>query len=176
MSSTRLIYFMYHHYQHCFLSKAPQMPQPSMESFTLFPLLPTELRLKIWDFVAEEPNIVELSCTPTASYLPDGRWFSHSRPPIIFRTCSESRAVAMAHYDALTFSPDVVGIPCKTKLYINFAIDTLWICSDMVGILRAQISSSRCVTNYLYSLDVSLENTTHETLSQAPNFFLIRQC
>jgi hypothetical protein len=131
MSEIRLIYFMYHHYQHCFLSKKPLMSPPATESFTLFPLLPQELRLQIWEAVAEEPNTVELSCTPTASYLPDGRWFSHTKPPTIFRICSESRAVAMAHYDVLTFSPDVVGIPCKTELYINFAVDTLWVCSDM---------------------------------------------
>jgi hypothetical protein len=129
MSSTRLIYFMYHHYQHCFLSKVSKMTTPSTESFTLFPVLPAELRLKVWDMVAEEPNTLEISCTPTASYLPDGRWFSHSKPPTIFRICSESRAVAMAHYDVLTFSPDVVGIPCKGDLYINFSVDTLWVCS-----------------------------------------------
>ena len=37
----------------------------------------------------------------------------------------------MALYDVLTFSPDVVGIPCKAELYINFAVDTLWVCGDM---------------------------------------------
>jgi 2EXR family len=131
MSETRLIFFMYHHYQHCFISKEKPMPPPSSSIFTLFPRLPTELRLKIWDAVAEEPNNVELSCTPTASYLPDGRWFSHSKPPVLFRICSESRAVAMAHYDVLTFSPDMVGIPYKGNLYINFAVDTLWVCADM---------------------------------------------
>ena len=131
MSETRLIYFMYHHYQHCFISKAKLLPPPSTESFTVFPLLPTELRLKIWEHVADRPNTVELSCTPTASYLPDGRWFSHSKPPTIFHICLESRAVAMALYDVLTFSPDVVGIPCKAELYINFAVDTLWVCGDM---------------------------------------------
>jgi hypothetical protein len=89
------------------------------------------LRLKIWEAVAEEPNTLELSCTPTASYLPDGRWFSHSKPPTIFSVCSESRAVAMARYDVLAFSPDVTGIPCKTELYINFDVDTLWVCADM---------------------------------------------
>lgn len=49
MSETRLIYFMYHHYQHCFISKGKLLPPPSTESFTVFPLLPTELRLKIWN-------------------------------------------------------------------------------------------------------------------------------
>ena len=93
-----------------------------------------ELRLKIWEAATEQPNTVELSCTPTASYLPNGRWFSHSKPPTIFRVCSESRAVAMQRYDVLTFSPDVVGIPCKMQIYINFDVDTLWVCSDMVSL------------------------------------------
>jgi hypothetical protein len=144
MSEIRLIYFMYHHYQHCVISNAKPMPPSSTESFTLFPLLPIELRLKIWECVTEHPNTVELSCTPTASYLPDGRWFSHSKPPIIFQICSESRAVAMARYELLTFSPDVVGIPCKAGLYINFDVDTLWVCSDM----HASLQSSRAIISY----------------------------
>ncbi|PMD36072.1 hypothetical protein L207DRAFT_637241 [Hyaloscypha variabilis F] len=131
MSEISLIFFMYHHSQHCVISKKGLMPPPSTNSFTLFPLLPMELRLKIWEAATEDPNNLELSCTPTASYLPDGRWFSHSKPPIIFQVCSESRSVAMRCYDVLTFSPDVVGIPCKTQLYINFDVDTLWICADM---------------------------------------------
>jgi hypothetical protein len=133
MSEISLIFFMYHHSQHCVLSKKGLMPPLSTDSFTLFPLLPMELRLKIWEAATEDPNNLELSCTPTASYLPDGRWFSHSKPPIIFQVCSESRSVAMRCYDVLTFSPDVVGIPCKTQLYINFDVDTLWICADMVS-------------------------------------------
>ena len=138
MSEVRLIYFMYHHYQHCFISKQGLMAPPSTDSFTLFPLLPMVLRLKIWEAVTDQPNTVELSCTPTASYLPDGRWFSHSKPPTIFRICSESRAIAMQRYNVLEFSPDVVGIPCKTQLYINFDVDTLWVCSDMVSLLLSR--------------------------------------
>jgi hypothetical protein len=153
MSEIRLIYFMYHHYQHCVISNVKPVPPPSStESFTLFPLLPIELRLKIWECVAEHPNTVELSCTPTASYLPDGRWFSHSKHPIIFQICSESRAVAMARYELLTFSSDIVGIPCKGGLYINFDVDTLWVCSDMhvsLQTYRAIISYFTCPTKGL---------------------------
>ena len=130
MSSSSVIYFMYHHYQHCVLKKS-LMPDKSPDSFTLFPHLPAELRLKIWQTVASEPHQVELSCTPTASHIPSGRWFSHSKPPIIFRICSESRAAALSRYSDLTFSAEQIGVPCPHKLYINFSADTLWLCADL---------------------------------------------
>jgi hypothetical protein len=129
MSGARVIYFMYHHYQHCISTIQPTPPSYDME-FTLFPLLPPELRLKIWEAIADEPQTVELSCTPTTSYLPKGRWFSHSKPPAIFSVCAESRAVALAQFSVLQFSEKQIGTPWP-KLYINFASDTLWLCNDL---------------------------------------------
>src|ERR1700723_1115304 len=126
MCSTRAIYFMYHHYQYCLGTKEPYIP-PSPDSFPLFPLLPPELRLKIWQTVADEPRNVELCCTPTASNIPEGRWFTHTKPPIAFQICSESREVALMRYSVLKFSPDQIGLPTKSKLYINFVSETLWL-------------------------------------------------
>ena len=130
MSSTKIIYFMYHHYQHCSIRATPPLPPKSPDSFTLFPLLPPELRLRIWEIVASEPRTVELSCTPTASYIPNGRWFSHSKPPIFFSVCSESRDVGLMEHSILEFPPEQMGIAWP-KLYINFAVDTLWLCADL---------------------------------------------
>jgi hypothetical protein len=127
------MYFMYHHSQHCVINVGPPPPTQSRESFTLFPLLPPELRLKIWQIATDEPQTVELSCTPTSSYLPKGRWFSHNKPPVVFSICAESRDVALSHYSTLTFSPDQVGVPWP-KLYFNFSRDTLWLCDDLCGI------------------------------------------
>jgi hypothetical protein len=120
---------MYHHHQHCAIPALP-MPLKSPDSFTLFPNLPPEIRLRIWEIVASEPNTVELSCTPTAAHIPTGRWFSHSTPPILFKICSESRSVALMQYSTLNFSPEQISIPWP-KLYINFAVDTLWLCADL---------------------------------------------
>lgn len=132
MSGAKIIYFMYHHYQHCITTVGSTQPPTSTNASTLFPLLP-EIRLKIWQTIAAEPQTVELSCTPSSSYLPHGCWFSHSKPPAIFSICSESRAIALAQYTILTFSPDQIGIPWPT-LYFNFSVDTLWLCNDLCAI------------------------------------------
>ncbi|KAF8858263.1 hypothetical protein BDZ45DRAFT_399636 [Acephala macrosclerotiorum] len=128
--ASRIIYFMYRHCQFC-VSAKEHTPEPSPDSFTLFPLLPFELRLKIWHFIANTPRTVELTCTPTASHLPEGRWFSHSKSPVIFRICSESRTIAQSQYSVLDFPSEQLGLPCSTPLRINFAADTLWLCGDL---------------------------------------------
>ncbi|KAH8596138.1 hypothetical protein B0O99DRAFT_621107 [Bisporella sp. PMI_857] len=137
-STNSLIYFMYHHYQHCSIGACPPPPIKSRSSFTLFPLLPPELRLKIWEMIASEPQTVELSCTPTSSYLPDGRWFSHNKAPILFSICSESRAVAFAEYEQLKFSPGQMGSPWDT-IYVNWERDTLWLCNDLWPMLAKDL-------------------------------------
>lgn len=121
---------MYHHGQHCIATQGPRPSPKPTDSFTLFPLLPAELRLKVWELAAREPQTVELSCTPTSSYLPKGRWFSHNKPPIVLSVCSESREVALREYSVLKFCPDQIGNPWP-RLYINFEVDTLWLCSDL---------------------------------------------
>jgi hypothetical protein len=130
MSPTAVTYFMYQHHQHCSIRAGPPIAPKSPDSFTLFPLLPPEIRLKIWETIGSEPNIVELSRTPTAAPIPESRWFSHSKPPILFTICSESREAALKTYSTLDFPPEQKGIPWP-KLYINFAVDTLWLCSDL---------------------------------------------
>jgi hypothetical protein len=107
------------------------MPTPSTEVFTLFPLLPKELRLQIWEEVAAQPRILELTCTPTSSSLPEGRWMSHTKTPSIFQVCSESQEIALASYSVLKFSDGQIGIPPKPPLYIDFEVDTLWFCGDL---------------------------------------------
>lgn len=124
-----IVYFMLQHCQHCLIPREP-LPTSSSLSFTCFPFLPSELRLKIWEMIASEPRTVELSCTPTSSYLPGGRWFSHSKPPVIFHVSSESRVVALSTISVFKFSPNQFGMPID-HLYINFSVDTLWLCSDL---------------------------------------------
>lgn len=128
--STRIIYFMYHHTHHCVIPRVSNITASS-DKFTLFPLLPTEIRLKIWESFADEPRTVELTCTPRASHIPEGRWFSHSKAPVIFRICAESRHIALQKFEALTFHPDQIGIPPSIKVYINFGAEVLHLCGDL---------------------------------------------
>lgn len=124
------MYFMYYHCKFCVLGKE-KLHDPTPETFTLFPLLPAELRLRIWHLIANTPRSVELTCTPTASHLPEGKWLSHSKSPVIFQICSESRAVALSAYTTLAFSPGQIGVPCSLPFRLNFSADTLWLCEDL---------------------------------------------
>jgi len=66
-------------------------------SFHRFPLLPLELRLAIWGFSLPEPRIISLR----AFYRPKAPRISlssNSGNPPHLSTCSESRTVALKHY------------------------------------------------------------------------------
>jgi len=106
------------------------MSSRPLQTFTLFPLLPPELRLKIWQKLAAQPHTLELGRTSTDANGPQGQWFSRSQPPAIFSVCSESRAAALHLFSALTFSDGQTGLPCRKPLYINFETGTLCIGSD----------------------------------------------
>lgn len=131
LNMSAIIWGMYRHSKSCILQNEPAAPSTSTSSFTLFPLLPTELRIKIWELVAGQPRNVELSCTLTSFYLPEGRWFSHSKPPAIFHVCLESRSVATSTFSVFYFSPLNLGASCSNPIYINFEAETLWLCSDL---------------------------------------------
>lgn len=67
--------------------------------FTLFPLLPSELRLKIWDAVLREGRLIEIG-------LREGDYFDHfftyARPPSAFHVCRESREQAVKKHTIIT--------------------------------------------------------------------------
>jgi hypothetical protein len=77
-------------------------------SFTLFPDLPSELRIKIWHHALSIPRIVEME---DKSYhgrsLPDdgvaflsAHWrFRNQNPPPLLSTCSEARSEALKAYN-----------------------------------------------------------------------------
>lgn len=114
-----------------FSLKIEIMSSKSFPTLTLFPLLPPELRLKIWRTVAAQPHTLELSCSTTNADGPQGQWFSHSQAPAIFSVCSESRAAALPLFTVLAFSDGQIGMPCRKPLYINFEVGTLCLGPDL---------------------------------------------
>lgn len=131
MHPDHALFFQYHRFQHCVLNVLPPTPPRSSDKFILFPLLPPELRLKIWQTIAQEPQTIELSCMFVSSNMSTGgRWFTHNSPPIIFSVCSESRAAAYYEYTLLDFSPEQIGQRWQT-VFINWERDTLWLCNDL---------------------------------------------
>ncbi|KAI0896015.1 hypothetical protein F4806DRAFT_49119 [Annulohypoxylon nitens] len=75
-----------------------------LTSFTRFPDLPTELRLKIWDETLE-PRVVEVHLEEFIDLFPDSngrshpfRWSSTSRNPVALFVCFESRKQACSRF------------------------------------------------------------------------------
>ena len=59
ITSSRVVQFMWKHQEHCADRYAHTTPPLAAKIFTLFPLLPPELRYKIWEAVAAHHHIVE---------------------------------------------------------------------------------------------------------------------
>jgi len=98
-------------------------------TFTLFPNLPSELRLKIWKHIAPGPRIVELQYATEPKRLvesipgtlhpvsPD--WISKYPPPIVLHICQESRMEVLKSYQL------ALG-PHENLIYVEFSFDTLY--------------------------------------------------
>jgi hypothetical protein len=84
-------------------------------SFTLFPDLPSELRIKIWHHALSIPRIVEMKesryperCSPGSretNLVPDWQ-YKNKNPPPLLSTCSESRNEALQAYKENTSFDD----------------------------------------------------------------------
>ena len=100
----------------------------SVGSFTYFPKLPAEIRLKIWKDALPGPRIIriQLKFEPRQPRIegqkkkPQVSRFVASRPPPIgLRVCRESRIEALKEYE--------IGFPTKTspaQTYVNYNLDT----------------------------------------------------
>lgn len=99
-------------------------------TFTLFPGLPPELRIKIWYHSLPGPRIIEAACDPQG---PSSFSFNGAHPPSVLRACRESRDTALSVYKPL-FESDIrrnylLGNRSKTLplIYINPAHDTIYV-------------------------------------------------
>jgi hypothetical protein len=101
----------------------------TLTTFTLFPNLPFELRLKIWEHALSEPRTVTISCQ--REMLDRERRFakaftSTTPPPPLLYTNRESRFEALSLYQP-TFKTDT----SLNSTYICFSRDTIK-CADSV--------------------------------------------
>jgi len=101
------------------------MDEPS-RSFTLFPDLPSELRLKIWGYIAPGPRNVSIRYKTEYNTI-GGRaravwtgWKSPDPVPIVLQISHESREEALKTYQRAFGT--VFNEP---RIYFNYAIDTL---------------------------------------------------
>lgn len=125
------------------LSKLPNLTvagfPETLETFTLFPNLPLELRLKIWCYAGDHPRTLQL--TDTWDLTEQGVGIEgNNQVPGILQACSESRQEGLKHYTACTKRcawsekiHDTNGhvesrIPCPaSKFYINFDVDRFYL-------------------------------------------------
>ncbi|KAK4226010.1 hypothetical protein QBC38DRAFT_510695 [Podospora fimiseda] len=111
-----------------------------LQEFHLFPLLPPELRLKIWN-LSFLPRTIELHSrrihyADTEDYRSGGspKWKSNSSNPASLSVCIESRIAALEHYTVclpldsrLSDSGDTAG----RVVYFNLQHDTVALLGDL---------------------------------------------
>ncbi|KAG4433461.1 hypothetical protein IFR05_011065 [Cadophora sp. M221] len=97
-----------------------------LTTFTLFPELPFELRLKIWNCIASGPRTVTITYGSQATRHKgktisrfDG-WGTPEPTPVILHICHESRAEALKLYQLAFGSHFHIA-----KIYFNFSTDIL---------------------------------------------------
>jgi hypothetical protein len=114
-------------------------PHPQLQSFTLFPDLPVELRLKVWAYTIpprivtlhsqgkhDEPRLIRNS---EVVYCGKAMWWTSPNPiPTILHICHESREEALKSYCRL-FKPN----DFQAAIYFDFSRDTL-----RIGITRPE--------------------------------------
>ncbi|KAL2019164.1 hypothetical protein VTK56DRAFT_10036 [Thermocarpiscus australiensis] len=122
----------------------PQEEAPG--TFLYFPLLPAELRLKIWH-MSFLPRTVELH-TRRTHYADDDsgtpKWQSLSRNPAALSVNAEARAAALEHYavalplaapvarrELTTVGPSEILQPGDRLLYLNLEEDTVVLLGEM---------------------------------------------
>lgn len=107
---------------------------PPLTRFTLFSKLPRELRIKIWQFAAREPRIVEVCQLQRAQHISQGigddddfeltyskAFYSPGTIPAILHINRESRLIALEHY-TLSFPHGAH----PAKIYYNPSVDMLY--------------------------------------------------
>jgi hypothetical protein len=118
------------------MTETPRSPElPALIEFTLFPKLPKELRIKIWQFAARESRIVEVCQLQDPKYISrssdddDDDWvttnsapfYSPTALPVILRINQESRVIALENY--------TLSFPNSThsaQIYHNSSVDILY--------------------------------------------------
>jgi hypothetical protein len=105
-----------------------------IKEFTLFPSLPTELRLKVWENAMPENRVVTVTVDRHSGYhrrdstefhnegcfKSPGYALGHASLPLVFQINHESRSVGLKHYK-LSFFEVFAGRP----VYFDFTKDTL---------------------------------------------------
>ncbi|EPE27451.1 MurD-like peptide ligase, catalytic [Glarea lozoyensis ATCC 20868] len=118
------------------LAPATRKRQKRMPQFTLFPMLPAELRLMVWKFaIGSKPRSISLSVFPPGNASPSyfggfrARSYQSEIPPLL-HVNHESRELSNQIYTnwmQVIISPSDEGPVDQATIYINPAVDILHI-------------------------------------------------
>jgi hypothetical protein len=92
-------------------------------TFTSFPNLPTEIRLRIWDYALSTPRIVELVKVRHTSSLAMQFQYKHKPVPPLLHTNSESRTISQKVYRSFTSPAESSELDCGN--WIRFGYDII---------------------------------------------------
>jgi hypothetical protein len=137
------------------------MEVTTSSTFTLFPKLPVELRLQIWELALLGSRIIAIKSkfedgsptNPEALGMQPEYRVSSSPQPALLHTTSESRPVPLKHYEE-TLRDTLMNGP----VYFDFKIDTLYLAGP------GNNSSSSHEGNHFTESHIRLNN--HQDSSQ----------
>lgn len=130
------------------------VPQ-NFDKFTLFPILPVELRLKIWACVLQVPRIVEIRAVGVGRYHPKTAisFCSLTPNPSILYVNIESRLEAIKLYKPMLHNIWGPGIR-ESTIYLNPSRDTVFLSIPPGN--EIQIEEARVGYRALSSLELML--------------------
>lgn len=120
------------------------------KTFTVFPLLPSELRLLIWDFASfVHPRVIVIT---RATSVSSATIQMSSPPPTLFSVCQEARYVAQKRY-TLGFGtlayPSLANVVEPQKSFQTFSPPTTWVnfAIDFIYVLEVWRNDAEHILN-----------------------------
>jgi hypothetical protein len=126
-------------------------PAKAKGKFVWLPLLPAEIRLKIWDFCLSIPYspVVMQRFRNAHSLKPTAKYVSTTPLPPLLEICHESRVEALKYY---TLCLGTATSPSRT--YLNYETSYVYLCTRRSGYFRPMMQS-------LLSIDLNnIQNLT----------------
>jgi hypothetical protein len=151
---------------------------PSLETFTLFPNLPIELRLKIWNYSSRQSRTLLLSETwyldqKDFKGLEIGSIENNNKVPAVLHTCSEARQEGLKNYTACAkrcshniYNIQIPDYTCEKQgcvgkhVYVNFDADR-FLCRNYfgVGILLNELQLDKKDLVMIQFLDIECDHS-----------------
>jgi len=114
------------------------------QEFTCFPKLPIELRLKVWENLLPDPQIIEFyqEDTPTGPGHAKVGSATQSGFLGLLRACRESRDVVLEKFEKVSaVNFNLLGMGAEDTLFVNYEKDTILFPMNRAGLIEMLTSS-----------------------------------